>query len=188
MKKLIALFLLCLSAQTFALEIAGVKLDDKVQAGNASLQLNGAGIRTKLIFKVYVGALYLTEKKRTAAAVLADVGAKRVAMHMLRELSGEKLLEAFDKGMVANNTPAELAAIDMRIKEFAAIFRTTNEVAKGDVIMLDYFPGEGTRVSINGAEKGRVAGAEFNRALLKIWLGESPVDEDLKKGMLDLAR
>jgi hypothetical protein len=184
MKKLIVLFLLCLSTQALALEFEGVKLSDKVQVGNATLQLNGAGMRTKLFFKVYVGALYLGEKKHTTAAVLSDAGAKRVAMHMLRDLSSEKLLEAFDKGLTANNTPAELAAMDARIKEFSAIFRTTNEVAKGDVITLDYFPGEGTRVSINGAEKGRVAGDEFNRALLKIWLGDEPVSEDLKKGLL----
>ncbi|MBI3901394.1 MAG: chalcone isomerase family protein [Nitrosomonadales bacterium] len=184
MRKLIALFLLCLSAQTFAIEVAGVRLDDKAQVGNAALQLNGAGIRTKLIFKVYVGALYLGGKKHNAAAVLADAGAKRVTLHMLRELSSEKLLEAFDKGLAANNTAAELSALDARIKEFSAIFRLVNEVAKGDVIVIDYLPGEGTRVSVNGAEKGRVAGAEFNRALLKVWLGDEPVDEDLKKGML----
>jgi len=184
MKKLIAILLLCVSAQALALELGGVKLDDKVQVGNATLQLNGAGLRTKLFFKVYVGVLYLGEKRRTTSAVLADVGAKRVAMHMLRELSSEKLLEAFDHGLTDNNTPAELAAMDARIKEFSAIFRTTKEVAKGDEITLDYFPGEGTRVSINGIEKGRVAGAEFNRALLKIWLGDEPVAEDLKKGLL----
>lgn len=184
MRKLIALFLLCLSTHAFSLELEGVRLDDKVHVGNATLQLNGAGVRTKLFFKVYICTLYLGEKKRTASAVLADVGAKRMTMHMLRELSGDKLMEAFDKGLAANNTPAELAAIDVRIKEFSAIFRTANEVAKGDVITLDYFPGEGTRISINGAEKGRLSGAEFNRALLKIWLGDEPVDADLKKGLL----
>ena len=105
-------------------------------------------------------------------------------MHMLRDLSSEKLLEAFEKGLSGNNTAAELAAIEARIKEFYVIFRAANEVAQGDVITLDYFPGEGTRISINGVEKGRVAGAEFNRALLKIWLGDEPVDGDLKKGLL----
>jgi len=184
MKNLIALFLLALCTQAFALELEGVTLGDKALVGNATLQLNGSGVRTKLFFKVYVGALYLGEKKRTAAAVLDDAGAKRVAMHMLRSLGSEKLLEAFDKGMAANNTPAALSAMDARIREFSAIFRTTTEVEKGDVITLDYVPGEGTRISINGAEKGRVAGTEFNRALLKIWLGDDPVSEDLKKGLL----
>ena len=184
MKKLIAILLLCLITPAHALELAGVKLDDKVQVENAALQLNGAGIRTKMIFRVYVGALYLGEKKRTTDAILADAGAKRVALHMLRELSSEKLLEAFDKGMAANNTPAEMSALDARLKEFSAIFHTVKEVAKGDVLTLDYSPATGTRISVNGTEKGRVESVEFNRALLKIWLGDKPVDEDLKKGLL----
>lgn len=184
MKKWIAIFLLFLSGHVMALELAGVKVDDTAQVGNATLKLNGAGLRTKVIFKVYVGALYLTEKKHSTASVLADTGAKRLNMFMLRELSSDQLLEAFEKGLSKNNTPAELAAMNSRIKEFSAIFRSAREVSKGDVITIDYFPGEGTRVSINGIEKGRLAGAEFNSALLKIWLGNEPVDEDLKKGLL----
>jgi Chalcone isomerase-like len=176
--------LLCLSAQAYALELAGVRLDDKAQVGNAALQLNGAGIRTKFFFKVYVGALYLGEKTHSAATVLADAGIKRVELHMLRDVSGKKLLDAFDEGLAANNTPAELAALDARVKEFSAIFRTVDEAEDGDVITIDYFPDEGTRVSVNGAEKGRVAGAEFNRALLRVWLGDHPVDEGLERGML----
>jgi len=184
MKKLITLFLLCLSSQAFALVLEDVQLGDIVQVGNATLKLNGAGLRTKLIFKVYVGALYLTEKKHSATTVLADAGAKRLSMFMLRELSSDQLMEAFEKGLAKNNTPAELAALNSLIKEFSAIFRSARAVNKGDVITIDYFPGEGTRVSINGIEKGRLAGAEFNTALLRIWLGNDPVDEDLKKGLL----
>ena len=184
MKKIIAILLLCLIAPAHAVELAGARMDDKAQVGNAALQLNGAGIRTKVFFKVYVGALYMGEKKHTADAVLADAGAKRVALHMLRELSSEQLLEAFGKGMAANITPAEMTALDVRLKEFSAIFHTMKEVVKGDVITLDYLPTAGTRISVNGAEKGHVEGTEFNRALLRIWLGDKPVDEDLKKGML----
>jgi hypothetical protein len=184
MKKLITLFLLCLTTQAVAVDFEGVKLNDTAQVGNVTLKLNGAGLRTKLIFKVYVGALYLADKKHSATAVLADDGAKRLSMFMLRELSSDQLMEAFEKGLANNNTSTELAAMNSRIKEFSAIFRSAREVAKGDVITIDYFPGEGTRVSINGIEKGRLAGAEFNTALLKIWLGNDPVDEDLKKGLL----
>lgn len=184
MKKLIAVLMLCLSAQTFALEVADVKLDDTAQLGSTTLQLNGAGIRTWFIFRVYVGALYLGEKTHSAAAVLDATGAKRVTMVMLRSVGNEKFLKAFDEGLTANNTPAELAALDARLKEFSAVFRKVNEAKKGDVITLDYFPGEGTRVGFNGVEIGRVAGAEFNRALLKVWLGDHPVDDDLKQGLL----
>lgn len=184
MKKLIALFLLCLTSQAFALEVAGIKLDDKVQVGNASLQLNGAGVRTKIIFDVYVGALYLGEKKTSASAVLADAGEKRVALHLLRDMEAKKLLDAFNTAIAANHTPAELAALDASIKDFSAIFNIMTEVKKGDVIALDYQPSSGTQISVNGVSKGIIAGAAFNTALLKIWLGEKPAQADLKQKLL----
>ena len=190
MKKLIALFLLCLAAQAFAVEVAGVKLDGKVQVGNATLQLNGAGIRTRIFFDVYVAALYLGEKKTSAASVLADAGEKRMALHMLRDVGAKTLLDAFNAAIAANHTPDELAALDASIKEFSAIFNAMAEVKKGDVIALDYQPPSkpsgGTQVSVNGVSKGKIAGAAFNTALLKIWLGEKPAQADLKRKLLGL--
>jgi len=167
-----------------AQDLEGIKIDDVVQVGNTTLQLNGAGIRKKLIFKVYVGALYLVVQKHTAAAILADAGQKRLTIHLLRDLSSEQLQEAFNKGLSANNTQDELIAIEDRIKEFLSIFRLSREIAKGGLVTLDLIPKEGTRISINGEEKGRIAGAEFSQALLKIWLGEDPADEDLKKRLV----
>jgi hypothetical protein len=57
---------------------------------------------------------------------------------------------------------------------------------KGDVITLDYIPDDSTTVRINGTEKGKVPGADFNRALLEVWLGEEPVDSDLKRALLGI--
>ena len=184
MKKLIALFMLCLASQAFALEVAGIKLDDKVQVANATLQLNGAGVRTKIFFDVYVAALYLGEKKTSAAAVLSDTAEKRVALHLLRGVAAKTLLDAFNAAIAANHTPAEMAALDASVKEFSAIFNTMSEVKKGDVITLDYQPSSGTSVSVNGVAKGNIAGEAFNTALLKIWLGEKPAQGNLKQKLL----
>ena len=182
--KLFFIFLLGMNSLARAQDLAGIKIDDVVQVGNTTLQLNGAGIRKKLIFKVYVGALYLVEKKHTATAILADPGQKRMSIHLLRDLSGNQLQEAFNKGLSANNTPNELIAMEGEIKEFLSIFRLTGEIAKGGLVTLDFIPGEGTRIRVNGEVKGRIAGAEFSHALLKIWLGEDPADEDLKQHLL----
>ena len=108
MKKILLIVtLLFLSVNVSAKEVAGVKLADTVQLGGSSLMLNGAGIRTKIIFKVYVAALYATQKQTAAAAILADNNPQRVSLHMLRELSDEKLLGAFIEAIEANHTPAE---------------------------------------------------------------------------------
>ncbi len=45
-----------------AAEVGGVKLEDKVSVGGQDLVLNGAGMRTRAVFKVYVGSLYVPAK------------------------------------------------------------------------------------------------------------------------------
>ena len=185
MRKL--LLLVCgalLSWNASALDLAGIHLPDKVQVGDASLQLNGAGIRTKFFFKIYVGALYLPQKQASAEAIIADGHEHRVALYMLHELSGAKLFNAFNEAIEANHSAAELAGLDAQIKQMAQIFEAVREVKPGDIIMLDYLPASGTRITMNGTERGIIAGGSFSRALLKIWLGSRPVQDDLKKDLL----
>ena len=174
-------FVLTLSAN--ALEIKGVKVDEKVQVGGNALVLNGAGIRTKMVFKVYVAALYLTQKQTDANAVISDTGNKRVSMHFLRELSSEALLKGMNEGFTDNNSAAEMAAIEPQMKLFRNMMTSAKEVKKGDMIVLD-FTSAGTQVNINGKSLGQVEGVAFNQALLRVWLGGNPVDVSLKKAML----
>ena len=47
------------SGVLLAVEVGGVKLPDTVSADGKTLKFNGAGIRKKAIFKVYVAALYV---------------------------------------------------------------------------------------------------------------------------------
>ena len=80
--------------------------------------------------------------------------------------------------------PDELARLDPQVKQLDKIFTAVKAVKKGDVVLLDYLPGAGTRVTVRGEDKGTIPGEDFNRALLRIWLGESPADASLKKAML----
>ncbi len=186
MKRLLTLTLLLCALPAAALELAGVNVADKAAVGTSDLVLNGAGIRTRAIFKVYVAALYLTEKKSGLADVLALPGAKRVAITLVRELSAQQLTEAFDEGIKANSSAAELEALKPRVAELLALF---TDARKGDVILLDYLPGPGTGVTLNGTARGKpIPGEDLYRALLRIWLGDKPVDGDLKKGMLGQAQ
>ena len=155
-----------------------------MQLGKSDLTLNGAGVRTRFIFSVYVGALYLQNKAGTTETVLRDAGAKRIAMHMLRDLDAEQLLTALKDGLNKNHTAEQLAGLEPQVKQLEAIFNAVKAVKKGDVILIDYLPGAGTRVTVRGEDKGTIAGAEFNRALLRVWLGDQPADAGLKKAML----
>ena len=175
---------LLLGGPAIAAEVEGVKLADKVQVGDAELALNGAGVRTRFFVRVYVGALYLQKKAGRADAVLGDGGAKRIAMHMLREVSAARLYAGLDEGIRDNHPAEQVAQFGPQMKQFQAIFDAVKAARAGDTFFLDYTPGNGTRVIVNGETKGTVAGDEFNRALLRIWLGEQPVDSSLKKAML----
>ncbi len=176
---LIMLIVFCFSTSAPALELAGVTIPDTL---NTDLQLNGAGIRSKFFFKIYIGELYLEHPSDTAAAVLDDTGRKRMVMDILYdEIDAEKLVEGWNDGFAANLSESELKGLAPRIKEFNDLFIT---VRAGEQIVLDYQPQTGTVVTIAGKERGTVSGADFNRALLSIWLGEHPVTDDLRQALL----
>ena len=175
--------LLMVSVQSAASrEVAGVLLPESVISESEPLVLNGAGLRKKFFIKVYVGALYLPAKVTTVKQILDDPGAKRIVMSFLyKEVSAEKLIDGWNEGFAGNSSAKEMKFLQDRINQFNSMFTT---VHKGDEIRLDYLPGEGTKVSLNGTLKGSVPGEDFSRALLKIWLGSKPADEKLKEAML----
>ena len=144
--------------------------------------LNGAGIRTRAIFKVYVGSLYVPAKAADLAAVLAK-GPRRIQMNLLRNLSPDDLVNALNDGLKENNTEAEMAAVKAQQDQMMSIMKAFGEVKEGNVVTLDFVDGA-TVIGFNGAAKGTISGEAFNRALTRIWLGDKPIQADLKKAML----
>ncbi len=168
-----------------AAQVAGVNVDDKARVGGSELVLNGAGLRKRIVFKVYVGALYLPDKTADAAKILAAPGAKRVSMTLMRDLTAKQLIDALEEGMRANHTEAQLAALQPRLDIALSTMREIGSVKEGQVVALEYLPGAGTRITVDGASKAPpIAGEDFYAALLRIWIGEHPVDASLKKAML----
>lgn len=185
MKKFLwAILLLVLNASAASYDFAGIHLVDRMNMGTLPLELNGGGIRTKWFFNIYVAALYLPQKQKSAEAIVSADQPRRIVMYILHDLSGSRMYGAFQDGMEDNNTPAELKALDLKMQQMKQIFESVNEVKPGDIVMLDYVPGTGTKINVNGTERGIIEGVEFNRALLRVWLGKNPVQDDLKKGML----
>jgi len=185
MKKILLLICcLLLSWNAGAVEVAGVKLADSVTVGNQALVLNGAGLRTKWFFKVYVAALYLPKKLTSENAIIADESPQRIVLFMLRDVGEKRFLNAFLEAIEANHTKAEMAMMDDQIKQMSGIFHLVQDLRSGDVITMDYLPGSGTQISVNGVTYSTIVGEMFHRALLKIWLGSEPVQSDLKAALL----
>ena len=174
-----------MGASAQALEVEGVKLEPTTQVGGAALVLNGAGVRTRAIFKVYVAALYVPAKASNAAALLAQKGPRRVAITMLRNVDADTFSGALSEGLQKNLSEAQFTGFKTQIDTLGANFKAAGEAKKGDVIHLEFAPDTGTRVVINGKPSGAaIPGEEFYTALLRIWLGDKPVDGDLKKGLV----
>jgi hypothetical protein len=167
-----------------AAEVEGVKIDDKTRVGNAELTLNGAGLRKRVFFKVYTIGLYLPQKSPTPAAILQSSGPKRVAIHMLRDVGAETFTEALADGIRANHSEAEAQALEPRVKQLGAVIGEIKEAKRGMAIALDW-NGKATQVVVNGKPAGQpIDGEDFYRALLRIWIGDKPVQDDLKKALL----
>ncbi len=185
MRKILLSALALFAVQALAVEVAGVNVDERIRLGSGELVLNGAGLRTKAFFKVYVAGLYLAEKRTSATDVLALPGAKRISMRLTRDLSARQLTDALDEGIRDNTPVGEQEALKDRLAALIAIMSALGSAKEGDVIALDWVPESGTRVVLNGEAKGKaIAGEDFYRALLRIWLGDNPVSGSLKKALL----
>ena len=166
--------------------MAGITIADQVRFAGERLQLNGTGVRRLLGFRVYVAALYLPKPVRDVAQVLERDIPRRLQVTLLRDTSTEQNLDALKGGLIANNSEAELEAIKPEIAHFFSLIRQVHEVPAGTAIQLDYLPGKGTYTRIGNRDLGLIPGERFNRALLKIWLGDNPIQISLKNSLLGL--
>ena len=166
-----------------AAEVAGVRLADSIKVGGSELVLNGAGLRSKLFFKVYVGALYVGHKATTPATIYDSSQPRRMVMRLLRDMDADTLHGALDEGLRNNLSAGELADMKPQADQLAGIMKGIGKVREGDSIAID-FGTDGIVIALNGDAKGKVAGGNFARALLKVWLGEKPADASLKKALL----
>src|SRR5687768_2651162 len=176
-----ALLVLLAAFPLHAAEVAGVQIDERAKVANTDLALSGAGLRKRLFFQVYAIGLYVRERK---ADPVAQPGPKRVHIHMLRDVGAEQFNEALGDGIRANHSEADAKALEPRLQQLGAILGEVQEAKKGMVIAIDW-TGRATQVLIDGRPAGRpIDGEDFYRALLRIWLGEKPVQDDLKKSLL----
>ena len=173
-----------LAAPAAATEVAGVALADEIRVGGHALVLNGAGVGSKMFFKIYVGSLYVPHKVADVDGVF-ERGPRRIQMNFLRDLTVKQLVSALVGGLNANNSAGELAAITAPTEELLRIMKRFGDldVRDKDVLTLDFIDGA-TRVSLNGQFGGAIPGDAFNRALTRIWLGDKPAHRGLKKAML----
>jgi len=164
----------------YAASLAGVTLPDTAQIGSTSLVLNGLGLRTKYMVKVYVAGLYLPQKSSDAAAIINADAPKRIVMHFLHGASKKQMSDAFDESF-SDNTPDAKKTLQTDIDRFLGALEPVKE---GDQMVFTYVPGSGTTFTLNGNDKATIAGPAFAQMLFSVWLGPKPPNAGLKKGIL----
>lgn len=181
---ILALPLLLLTAPAApARTLAGVSIPETVTlAGERQpLALNGAGVRSKYMFKIYVGALYTTQPVTQPERVLDASTPRVMRMQFLRELRADQLATGWKDGFAANQSGEAMKALAARLAQFNQLMR---DVKMNDVLQINLRPNGDTEVLLNDRLRGTVPGADFQRALLEVWLGRSPADKDLKAALL----
>lgn len=178
---------LLLSASVLAapVEISGIKLDEGVELQGKKLQLNGAGIRYKAIFKVYVAGIYLEKKSGTPEEVYAAAGPRRMSITLLREIDSNELGKSFTKAFEENAPKAEMSRLIPGLLRMGQVFSDQKKMVAGESFTIDWVPGTGTVISVKGKPQGdAIKEPEFFNAMMRIWLGAKPADWKLRDELL----
>lgn len=174
-----AVILLALAVPALAATLAGVTFPDSVTVGDRTLVLNGMGVRSKWMVKVYVGGLYLERKSTDAAAVIQADASKRIVLQFVRDVSRDQMTEAFDESLQANGG-GKAATLKNEIAQF---LDALEPMKSGEQLVVTYAAG-GTTVSVRGKDKVRIPGLPFGQLVFAMWLGPKPPNGALKDGLL----
>lgn len=181
----LATLLISAAALAASIDVGGAKIEDTADVQGAKLQLNGAGIRYKAIFKVYAIALYAGKKFASAEELAGTPGNKRISMTMLREIDTNDLGKAFTRGFEDNSPKNEMSKMIPGLMKMSQIFSDQKKMVAGDVVLLDWIAGTGMVVSVKGKPQGEpFKEIEFFNAMSRIWIGNIPADAKLKDTLL----
>lgn len=186
---------LALAAPSFAQKVTEPKSGASFDATDKDgWWLLGVGLRTRTMLnvKVYAIALYVDGPTYTRLVsskggnvrptpelykelVWGDFG-KRVELKFLRDLSASQIQGAFREAL----PPAQKARAD----QFASYFP---DLAKGQDAVIRWAPGGTLEITVAGVAKPPIADKEFAAAVFSIWLGEKPIQDDIKSALVSRA-
>ncbi|GAB2607612.1 hypothetical protein GCM10027034_46050 [Ramlibacter solisilvae] len=180
-----ALMIAMPAALAQSVNLGGVKYEEATELRGARVLLNGAGIRYKLVVKVYAAGLYLTRKAGTVDEVLAAPGPKRMQITMLRDIESAELGKLFTRGVEDNMDKGAFSKLVPGLMRMSQLFTDIKKLNAGDSFAIDWVPGTGTVISVKGVPQGEpFKEPEFFNALMRIWLGPVPADYKLKDALL----
>jgi Chalcone isomerase-like len=190
-RRFVCPLLVVLAPLAFAadLTVGSATYADRVTVGNTELVLNGAGIRHKYLFEIYAAGLYATKPSQNANELLADPQkAKRIRIVILRsDVDLKDIGKSFIKAIQDNAQPQDHVKFINGYTKIGGMFAEQKKVAKGAVQTMDWVPGTGMVVSVDGKVLGEVIPEyEFYQAMLRMYIGAKPLENSLKQALLGI--
>jgi len=162
-------------------------------AKKGDLSLLGVGLRTRTVFrvKVYAIGLYVADSALSGplAAHKGALGspafyrdlvggdfAKEVQLKFTRDVDQATIQEAMRDALAGANRA--------RVDAFVGYFP---EIKTGQECLIRWAPGGTLETVMAGAAKPPIADRGFAAAVFAVWLGETPIQEDIKKGLVSRA-
>ncbi|HEV8674915.1 MAG TPA: chalcone isomerase family protein [Methylomirabilota bacterium] len=188
---LIALFLAILpaAAQEVTEPSSGVKFALK----RGDLSLLGVGLRTRTVFKVKVYAIALYVADSALAGPLAVHKSSLDSPAFYRDLIGGdfakevhlRFIRDVDQGTIQEAMRDALAGADRaKTDTFVSYFP---EIKADQQCVIRWVPGGTLETVMAGKPKPPIADRHFAAAVFAVWLGEKPIQEDIKKGLVSRA-
>jgi hypothetical protein len=165
----------------------------KFAAKNGDLSLLGLGLRTRTIFQVKVYAIGLYVADAALAGPLAAHKSALASPAFYRDLvRGDfprelhlKFVRDVGQSTIQEAMRESLAGAEKtRLETFVGYFP---EIRAGQDCVLRWAPGGTLETVMSGQPKPPIADRDFAAAVFAVWLGERPVQEDIKKGLVSRA-
>ncbi|OYQ38708.1 hypothetical protein CHU94_14780 [Rhodoferax sp. TH121] len=167
-----------------SVSVEGVSFEREIQLGGSTLKLNGAGVRTRIVFKVYAAALYMPVPSTTSTDVYMSKGPKRLKVSFLREIDSTTLGKTMSQVMSDNLPREQFGKCIPGIVKLGELFADKKKMTAGEMFTVDEMPGKGTVISINGKLAAEISEPEFFTCLMHNYFGDRPADAKLKTALL----
>jgi hypothetical protein len=181
------LSLALMAGAAHAATLEGQTFDDRATLDGKPLVLNGLGLRGVAWLKAFVAGLYVGVPSKDGAQLVAQTGPKRLRLRIMVSASAHELTKSLVGRIADHEPPALQQQVAPRMQVLGAQIDSLGKLKEGDAVDLDWLPGRGTQLSRNGKVVGpAVAGEDLYGAVLRIFVGDHPVDRRLKTGLLGL--
>ncbi len=158
-----------------AATVEGVTLPPTLEVSGRELPLRGCGVREVFFMNIYVAGLYLPEKGMSQEAILSADTAKAVRLQIV-----------YDGSLPQDIPESWQAPLDQMVRRDLenTIKNIYQNFQAGDQVTIEYTPGFGTTISVNGERTREREGHELISPLLRLWIGDRAVSANLRELLL----